>query len=84
MTYDSLVEDVIKYSERNDESFVTQIPRLIMLTEQSIAAEIKTLIQLNVVNTTLAAGDSVLEKPVRWRKTVSMKINGEPVLNRYM
>ncbi len=84
MTYDSLVEDVIKYSERNDESFVTQIPRLIMLTEQSIAAEIKNLIQLNVVNTTLAAGDSTVEKPVRWRKTVSMKINGEPVLNRSM
>lgn len=84
MTYDSLVEDVIKYAERNDESFVTQIPRLIMLTEQSIAAEIKTLLQLNVVNTTIASGDSTVEKPVRWRKTVSMKINGEPVLNRSM
>jgi hypothetical protein len=84
MTYDSLVEDVIKYSERNDESFVTQIPRLIMLTEQAIAAEIKTLIQLNVVDTTLAAGEFVLEKPVRWRKTTSMKINGVPVLNRSM
>ena len=61
MTYDSLVEDVIKYAERNDESFVTQIPRLIMLTEQSIAAEIKTLLQLNVVNTTIASGDSTVE-----------------------
>lgn len=84
MTYDSLVQDVIKYAERNDASFVDQIPRLIMLTEQSIAAEIKTLIQLNVVNTTIAAGDSVMEKPVRWRKTTSMKINGEPVLIRSM
>lgn len=84
MTYDSLVEDVIKYSERNDESFVAQIPRLIMLTEQAIAAEIKTLIQLNVVDTVIAAGDSVIEKPVRWRKTTSMKINGVPVLNRSM
>jgi hypothetical protein len=84
MTYDSLVEDVIKYAERNDESFVTQIPRLIMLTEQSIAAEIKTLLQLNVVDTTIAAGDSTVEKPVRWRKTTSMKINGVPVLNRSM
>lgn len=84
MTYDSLVEDVIKYAERNDESFVTQIPRLIMLTEQAIAAEIKTLLQLNVVDTTIAAGDSTVEKPVRWRKTVSMKINGVPVLNRSM
>lgn len=84
MTYDSLVEDVIRYCERNDESFVTQIPRLIMLTEQGIAAEIKTLMQLNVVNTTLTVNDPVLQKPVRWRKTISMKVNGKPILNRSM
>jgi hypothetical protein len=84
MTYDSLVEDVIRYCERNDDSFVAQIPRLIMLTEQGIAAEIKTLMQLNVVNTTLTVNDPVLQKPVRWRKTISMKINGQPILNRSM
>jgi hypothetical protein len=84
MTYDSLVEDVITYSERDDTSFVAQIPRLIMLTEQSIAAQIKTLMQLNVVNTTLTVNDPVIQKPARWRKTVSMKINGQPVLNRSM
>ena len=84
MTYDSLVEDVITYSERDDTSFVAQIPRLIMLTEQSIAAQIKTLMQLNVVNTTLTVNDPVIEKPARWRKTTSMKINGQPVLNRSM
>lgn len=84
MTYDSLVEDVITYSERDDASFVAQIPRLIMLTEQSIAAQIKTLMQLNVVNTTLTVNDPVIQKPVRWRKTTSMKINGQPVLNRSM
>jgi hypothetical protein len=84
MTYDSLVEDVITYSERDDVSFVAQIPRLIMLTEQSIAAQIKTLMQLNVVNTTLTVNDPVIQKPARWRKTTSMKINGQPVLNRSM
>jgi hypothetical protein len=84
MTYDSLVEDVKRYCERNDASFVDQIPRLIMLTEQSIAAEIKTLMQLNVVNTTLIVNNPVLQKPVRWRKTISMKVNGQPILNRSM
>jgi hypothetical protein len=84
MTYDSLVQDVITYSERDDTSFVAQIPRLIMLTEQSIAAQIKTLMQLNVVNTTLTVNDPVIQKPARWRKTTSMKINGQPVLNRSM
>lgn len=84
MTYDSLVADVIKYSERNDVGFVNQIPRLIMLTEQGIAAQIKTLMQLVVVDTTLTAGNAVLQKPVRWRKTISMKINGQPVVQRSM
>ena len=84
MTYDSLVEDVKRYCERNDASFVEQIPRLIMLTEQSIAAEIKTLMPLNVVNTTLLVNNPVLQKPVRWRKTISMKVNGQPILNRSM
>jgi len=84
MTYDSLVEDVIKYSERDDVNFVNQIPRLIMLAEQAIAAEIKTLMQLSVVNTTVLANSPVLEKPARWRKTTSMKINGEPVMLKSM
>ena len=84
MTYDSLVEDVIRYSERNDAGFVAQIPRLIMMTEQGIASQIKTLMQLNVVNTTLEPDNPVLEKPARWRKTTSMKINGQPVLSRSM
>jgi hypothetical protein len=84
MTYDSLVQDVIQYSERNDAGFVAQIPRLIMMTEQGIASQIKTLMQLNVVNTTLEPDNPVLNKPARWRKTTSMKINGTPVLSRSM
>jgi hypothetical protein len=84
MTYDSLVQDIIRYSERNDTSFVDQIPRLIAMAEQAIASEVKTLWELNVVNTTLTPGSvgATLNKPVRWRKTVSMKIDGEPVLHR--
>lgn len=84
MTYSSLVEDVIRYSERDDASFVDQIPRLISMAEQEIAAQVKTLWELNVVTTTTTTGNpgSVLVKPARWRKTVSMKINGEPVLHR--
>lgn len=84
MTYDSLVQDVIRYSERNDTSFVEQIPRLIAMAEQEIAAQVKTLWELNVVETTLISGSqgATLTKPARWRKTVSMKINGEPVLKR--
>jgi hypothetical protein len=82
MTYDSLVADIINYSERDDAQFVATIPTIISLAENSIAAELKTLLQLNVVETSLAVNQTVLNKPARWRKTTSMKINGEPVLLR--
>lgn len=82
MTYNSLVEMVQQYMERNDADFVAQIPNLIALAESNIAAELKTYLQLIVVETNLAASQEVLDKPVRWRKTVSMKVNGQPVLLR--
>jgi hypothetical protein len=82
MTYDNLVADVINYMERNDEQFVAQIPHLIGLAESAIAAELKSLLQLVVVETTLAEAQNVLNKPTRWRKTISMKINGKPLLLR--
>lgn len=82
MNYDNLIADVIKYMERNDDGFVAQIPSLIGLAESAIAAELKTLLQLTVVETTLAANQVILQKPARWRKTVSMKVNGQPIVMR--
>jgi len=81
-TYDNLVQDVINYMERTDADFVAQIPSLIGLAEAAIAAELKSFLQLTVVETTLADAQTILQKPARWRKTVSMKINGEPLLLR--
>ena len=81
-TYDSLVLNVQQYMERNDADFVAQIPNLIALAESSIAAELKTYLQLIVVETSLAEGQETLNKPARWRKTVSMKTNGKPMLLR--
>ena len=82
MTYNSLVENVQQYMERDDADFIAQIPNLIALAESNIAAELKTYLQLIVVHTTLSEAQEVLNKPARWRKTVSMKINGKPVLLR--
>jgi hypothetical protein len=82
MTYDNLVADVITYMERDDAGFIAQIPSLIGLAESAIAAELKTLLQLTVVETTLAVNQVVLNKPARWRKTVSMKVNGAPIVMR--
>ena len=81
-TYNNLIADVITYMERDDEGFIAQIPSLIGLAEAAIAAELKSYLQLTVVETTLAAGEVILQKPARWRKTVSMKTNGKPILLR--
>ena len=82
MTYDNLIADVISYMERNDAQFVAQIPSLIGLAESAIAAELKTYLQMTVVETTLLEDQVILAKPARWRKTVSLKSNGKPVLMR--
>jgi hypothetical protein len=82
MTYDSLVLNIQQYMERNDADFIAQIPNLIALAESSIAAELKTYLQLIVVETNLATNQTIVNKPARWRKTVSMKVNGQPVLLR--
>jgi hypothetical protein len=82
MTYDSLVADVQNYMERDDPQFVAQIPSLIYLAEQSLAAEIKTLQQLTVVQVTVLSGQFILQKPALWKKTISVKANGQPIVKR--
>jgi len=82
MTYDSLVLNIQQYMERDDADFIAQIPNLIALAESSLAAELKTYLQLIVVESNLSVNQTVLNKPSRWRKTVSMKINGQPILLR--
>lgn len=86
LTYDSLTSTVLQYLERSDQAVVDAIPTFITLAEFEIAQQIKTLGQLQVVESTMNAGDPTISKPARWRKTVSMSIvkNGQrlPVLLR--
>jgi hypothetical protein len=72
MTYDSLIQDVLTYAEREDTPFVDQIPRLIAMAENRIASEAKPLGLLRVTQGTLSG--SVLAKPARWRKTRSFSL----------
>jgi hypothetical protein len=86
MTYDSLVENIQAYLERNDTATLEKIPLFIMLAEQVIASEIKFLGNLTVANSTMVIGENTIQKPARWHKTVSMNVTvaGErmPVLLR--
>jgi hypothetical protein len=85
-TYDSLVADISSYLERTDAATLQKIPTFIMLAEQIIATDLKFLGNLNVVQSNMVASQDVLDKPARWRKTVSMNITvdgqRQPVLLR--
>jgi hypothetical protein len=86
MTYDSLNTMVLQYLERSDAAVVEAIPTFITLAEFEIAQQIKTLGQMQVVEGNMIAGQPVIAKPARWRKTTSMEVsvNGakSPVLLR--
>ena len=74
MTYDSLTSMVLQYLERQDTAVVNAIPTFISLAEFEIAQEIKTLGQLQVAESNMTMDNALLQKPARWRKTVSMSI----------
>jgi len=86
MTYDSLVLDIRSYLERTDAATLDKIPTFIMLAEQVIATELKFLGNLTVATSTMTQGQATIDKPARWRKTVSINVTvaGErrPVLLR--
>lgn len=86
MTYDSLTNAVLEYLERKDAAVVNAVPTFITLAEFEIAEQIKTLGQLQVAEFSVQAVNPVLQKPARWRKTVSMNVNvngkRQPVLLR--
>jgi len=74
MTYDNLTSNIEQYLERNDPAVVNQIPTFIMLAEFEIAEMMKSLGQQQVVESTMLAGNPVIPKPARWRKTTSFNI----------
>lgn len=75
LTYTSLLADVRRYIERGaaaDVSVYTQLPRLISQAERAIATALKVQGFINVVTSFLEVGQSVYDKPDRWRSTISM------------
>jgi hypothetical protein len=79
MTYDSLTSTVLQYLERSDPAVVAAIPTFITLCEFEIAQNIKTLGQMEVVDSTMQVGNPVIPKPARWRKTTSMTLSNNGV-----
>ena len=87
MTYSSLLEDIRNYLERgftaeSDQVVYEQLPRLITLGERRIGRELKIQGFTRSVQTTLAVGVAVYLKPDRWRDTISMSVDGQPIQTR--
>lgn len=87
MTYNSLLVDLRNYLERGyskdtDPVVFDQLPNFITFAERRISREIKVQGFIRVVNTTLSIGDPVYEKPDRWRGTISMNVEGNPLYSR--
>jgi len=79
MTYNSLLNDLRAYLERGatlatDPTVYEMLPTLIGMAERRLARELKIQGTVNVVTSSLTVGQSVYEKPDRWRETVSMFI----------
>lgn len=72
MTYTSLFNDIKTYSERgNDDSFLLQIPRFIMMAESDLAAKWRGLGNQKWVTGVFVLNQPIVAKPARWRETVS-------------
>jgi len=87
MTYESLLEDVRRYLERgftaeSDAIVYDQLPRLVTLGERRISRELKITGFIRAVTTPLSPGVAVYLKPDRWRDTVSMTVDGQPIFGR--
>ena len=87
MTYSSLLEDVRRYLERgftaeSDQIVYEQLPRLVTLGERRIARELKITGFITAVTTPFQVGVAVYMKPDRWRDTVSMSVNNQPIFAR--
>lgn len=77
-TFATLQQDLRNYLERGtsvaDQTVYDQLPRIINLAERRVARELKVQGLISVVTGTLVAGQSVYDKPDRWRDTVSINV----------
>lgn len=82
MTYTSLVSSITIYAERDsDTQFIAQIPWMIMLAETRISDEFRGLGLQKSVTNSFTPAVSLIQKPDRWRETISWNFGtgGTPI-----
>ena len=71
MTYNSLVNQVMDYLIRTDIDTLNEVPNFIYQAEQRICRESKSIGLEQYVTGSFIQNTSVLEKPARWRRSLS-------------
>jgi hypothetical protein len=75
LTYNTLSTDIQRFLEREgDVRLIEEIPAIIAYAESQLAREIKTLGTQVSVQGVLTVGSAIIQKPVRWRQTISLQI----------
>jgi hypothetical protein len=89
MTYNSLVLQIQAETERTDSNslgtgFLNQIPNFIMFAQQRMCRDSKSLLLEQYVVGTFIAGNPVIPKPGRWRRSITFNYgtgNGNTTVN---
>lgn len=75
MTYTSLVESIIRWVNRTDDTaLLAEIPRMIDTGERVTARALKTLMSIRYATDNMTANVNIYQKPSRWLETVSFQI----------
>lgn len=75
LDYGTLVTDIQRFLEREgDLKLIEEIPAIIAYAESQLAREIKTLGTQVSVQGVMTVGSGIIQKPVRWRQTLSLQI----------
>lgn len=74
LTYNSLIEQLTNYLERDDPGLIASLPTFVMLGQQRIDKESKTLGLEQYISGFLIPNNNVLIKPNRWRNTLNINI----------
>lgn len=72
LTYDSLISTIPQYLERNDADILNNLPVFIKLATDRLSTDLKILGLENYVQGSFSVGQSVYQKPVDWRNTLSI------------
>lgn len=83
LTYDSLVSQITNYLERSDPGLIASIPTFVLLGQQRIDKDSKTLGLEQYIIGSFITNNSVVAKPNRWRNTLNFNVGNGTNNNTY-